>query len=202
MGGVGISGGLFVGGTVTATSFVGAFSGSITGAATQVNTIAQPGNATYFPTFVDSNNASSSGELVYTTSSFAINPATGASMFGAGPGFVNSYGTANNTYKLIAHNIATTSTAVDDVVRVVSKYNAAAGASAFAGQGVSIVFAGGIGDNQTRDRARLVAVYEGSNMSGMAIHTQSSADNVVVILILSTTCHAWQYIPSLLLITL
>ena len=72
-----VAGGVYVNGTVTATTFVGAFSGSITGAATQVNTIAQPGNATYFPTFVDSNNASSTGELVYTTSSFSINAATG-----------------------------------------------------------------------------------------------------------------------------
>ena len=77
LGGVGIGGGLFVGGTVTATSFVGAFSGSITGAATQVNTVAQTANAVYYPTFVDSNNLSAVGESVYTTSSFVVNPSTG-----------------------------------------------------------------------------------------------------------------------------
>ena len=77
LGGVGIGGGVFVGGTVTATSFVGSFNGSIIGAATQVNTVQQTANASYFPTFVDSNNASAGGESVFTTSSFVINPSTG-----------------------------------------------------------------------------------------------------------------------------
>lgn len=77
LGGVGIGGGLYVGGTVTATSFVGAFNGSVIGAATQVNTIAQTANASYYPTFVDANNATAIGESVYTTSSFVINPSTG-----------------------------------------------------------------------------------------------------------------------------
>ena len=83
-GGVGVSGNVFVGGTVTATNFVGAFSGAITGAASQVQTTAQATNATYFPTFVDSNNASASGEVVYTTSSFNINPGSGNVMIGTG----------------------------------------------------------------------------------------------------------------------
>ena len=45
--------------------------------ATTVNTIAQSANASYYPTFVDSNNATATAEVVYTTSSFAINPSTG-----------------------------------------------------------------------------------------------------------------------------
>ncbi len=44
---------------------------------TQVKTQSQPASATYYPTFVDSNNAAQTGELVYTTSSFTINPAGG-----------------------------------------------------------------------------------------------------------------------------
>jgi hypothetical protein len=52
--------------------------GGITGVnADQVRTIAQTANASYFPAFVDSNNASNAYELVYTTSSFAINPQSG-----------------------------------------------------------------------------------------------------------------------------
>ena len=50
--------------------------------ATQVNTVAQTSNAVYFPTFVDTNNASAAGELVYTTSSFTINPGTKAVVAG------------------------------------------------------------------------------------------------------------------------
>ena len=87
VGGAGISGGLFVGGTVTATTFVGAFSGSIIGAATQVNTVLQTASASYYPTFVDSNNASATGELVYTTSSFYINPFNGAIQLNGTGGF-------------------------------------------------------------------------------------------------------------------
>jgi hypothetical protein len=69
-GGIGIGGGGVFGSVVTATLF--------SGASTQVQTIQQTGNASYFFTFVDSNNASATGELVYTTSSFSVNPATGA----------------------------------------------------------------------------------------------------------------------------
>jgi len=122
-GGVGVSGGAFFGGIVTATNFSGSLSGgtamsvvyqsaanttaylaagsagqilqtngtgsaptwvSVTGltagtatTSTQVNTVLQTANASYYPTFVDANNASATGELVYTTSSFVINPSTG-----------------------------------------------------------------------------------------------------------------------------
>lgn len=75
-GGLGVSGNVFVSGTVTATNFVGAFSGAVTGAASQVQTTAQATNATYFPTFVDANNASAASETVFTTSSFVVNPST------------------------------------------------------------------------------------------------------------------------------
>jgi hypothetical protein len=47
------------------------------GYATQVNTVLQTANASYFPTFVDTNNATATAETVYTTSSFTINPLTG-----------------------------------------------------------------------------------------------------------------------------
>ena len=50
---------------------------SASGGSAQVNTVAQPLSANYFPTFVDSNNASAAAELVYTTSSFVVNPGTG-----------------------------------------------------------------------------------------------------------------------------
>ena len=43
----------------------------------QVNTVLTITNATHYLTFVDSNNATPTGELVYTTSSFVINPNTG-----------------------------------------------------------------------------------------------------------------------------
>ena len=46
--------------------------------ATKVDTIAQTANANYFVTFVDSNNATSTQEVVGTTSTLTINPATGA----------------------------------------------------------------------------------------------------------------------------
>ena len=43
----------------------------------QVSTVLQTASASYFPTFVDSNNASATAESLYTTSSFSINPQSG-----------------------------------------------------------------------------------------------------------------------------
>jgi hypothetical protein len=68
-GGVGVGAGMFVGGIVTATLF--------SGPVTQIWTVGTPTNATFYPTFVDANNASQTGESVYTTSSFYLNAATG-----------------------------------------------------------------------------------------------------------------------------
>ena len=74
-------------GTVTATNFVGAFSGAITGAASQVNTVLQTASASYYPTFVDTNNASATAESLYTTSGFYINPSNGAIQLNGTGGF-------------------------------------------------------------------------------------------------------------------
>ena len=54
-----------------------ALSGRTVGTSTQVTTVAQTASASYFPTFVDSNNASATAESVYTTSSFTINAQSG-----------------------------------------------------------------------------------------------------------------------------
>ena len=72
-------------GTGTAPSWVSATEISVGSAtyADSVRTISQNSNTTYFPTFVDSNNASNTYELVYTTSSFSINPSTGVVIFGS-----------------------------------------------------------------------------------------------------------------------
>ena len=48
------------------------------GASTSTNTILQTANSAYYLTFVDSNNASATGELFYTTSTLMVNPSTGA----------------------------------------------------------------------------------------------------------------------------
>jgi hypothetical protein len=83
-GGVGIGGDLRVGGTI-----FGAFAGTVSGTSTNASniaTIAVNTNSSYFPTFVDSNNASTGFEALYTTSSFSINPTTGAVTIGGGFG--------------------------------------------------------------------------------------------------------------------
>ena len=95
-GGVGIGGTLYVGSlradaTTSATTFgifynpttkelTTATSGLAAGTATtssQLQTVGTATNATYFPTFVDSNNSSLIGESIFTTSTFQINPYTG-----------------------------------------------------------------------------------------------------------------------------
>ena len=50
---------------------------SAAGGSAQVNTQAQPTNATYYAAFVSANNASATAMSVYTTGTFIINPATG-----------------------------------------------------------------------------------------------------------------------------
>ena len=71
-------------------------------AATQVNTIAQTTNATYYLNFVDSNNAASSAESIYTTSSFTVNAASGAvnlqTLSVNGSAFNSATNTANALY--------------------------------------------------------------------------------------------------------
>jgi hypothetical protein len=95
-GGVGIGGTLYVGGlradaTTSATTWgvfyntatkelTTATAGSPAGSAitaTYILTSATIVNSTYYPAFVDSNNATATSESVYTTSSFSVNPASG-----------------------------------------------------------------------------------------------------------------------------
>ena len=45
--------------------------------ASNINTVLQTASASYYPTFVNANNASPAAGSLYTTSSFSINPATG-----------------------------------------------------------------------------------------------------------------------------
>jgi hypothetical protein len=54
-----------------------ALSSRTVGTSSQVTTVLQTASASYFPTFVDSNNTSATAESFYTTSSFTINPQTG-----------------------------------------------------------------------------------------------------------------------------
>jgi hypothetical protein len=53
------------------------FRATVANGSSGVETVRQPASATYFPAFVDSNNATAAAELVYTTSSFTVNPSTG-----------------------------------------------------------------------------------------------------------------------------
>lgn len=63
----------------TASMYVGraVIADSVVGGTGFINTVQQTANGTYYPTFVDSNNAVATAENVFTTSSFTINPGTG-----------------------------------------------------------------------------------------------------------------------------
>ena len=100
-GGVGVSGGIFAGGIVTATLF--------SGTGTQLQTQLATASANYYPTFVDSNNVGPAGESFYTTSSFTLNPATGAVGVGGtltvtGQSFLNG-GTTTTSFTATSANI-------------------------------------------------------------------------------------------------
>ena len=74
VGGIGVGGNLFVGGTI-----YGTILGSATTAtnADNIRTVLQTASAAYYPAFVDSNNSTAGYEALYTTSSFIINPQSG-----------------------------------------------------------------------------------------------------------------------------
>ena len=83
-GGIGVGGGAFFGGVVTATNmFIGPWAvstGSSVSTATSASTLAtilQTTSATFYPTFVNTNPSSPTYLSHYTTASFSINPATG-----------------------------------------------------------------------------------------------------------------------------
>jgi len=77
--------------------------------ADNIKTIAQTANATYYPTFVNTNNASAAYEAVYTTSTFTINPSTG--YVGIGGGTVGSIlSTEENTIGATEHRITNSNT--------------------------------------------------------------------------------------------
>jgi len=82
-------------GTTATWVSTGSLIASIANSATMVATVAQTANATYHPTFVDANNASSAYELLYTTSTFAINPATGG--IGIGTTSIGDFGATTVT---------------------------------------------------------------------------------------------------------
>jgi hypothetical protein len=81
-----------------------ALSSRTVGTSTQVNTVLQAANASYYPTFVDSNNTSAAAEALYTTSSFQINPFTGNIQIGmTGQDYQPSSG-GSHTLRLNAAN--------------------------------------------------------------------------------------------------
>lgn len=61
---------------LTNTLTLGAGAGILSGVAAQVQTISTATNASFFPTFVDSNNVSATGETVYTDAGISYNPST------------------------------------------------------------------------------------------------------------------------------
>ena len=142
-----------------------------------------------FLTFQDTGGNRGNFGLRYSTAQLVIQGHGGVGIAGGGSGFtqdpdlfVNSsgkvgIGTSSPAKLLTVHYDAPAYDTVDDVLRLVSKFTSSNNAaSAYAGSGPAIVFAGGIGDNQTRDRARIIGVYEGANQSGLSFHTQDTAD--------------------------
>ena len=106
-GGAGIGGNLYVGGSIFGT--INATVNTATNA-NNIATVAQTASANYFPVFVDANNLTSAYELAYTTSTFAINPATGNVGIGTTP-IAQSFGREINfnSYLTIGQHSSSTS---------------------------------------------------------------------------------------------
>jgi hypothetical protein len=104
-----------------------ALSSRTVGTSTQVNTVLQTASASYFPTFVDSNNASATAESFYTTSSFSINPGTGlvtvaAPAGGDGvPSLRITQGTAPSTFNWISSFLNSSLTAGKNAINLIGQ---------------------------------------------------------------------------------
>lgn len=76
VGGQGISNDLWVGGTIYG-NLEGNLIGNIQGNSQSVSTVNTTNNSTHYFTFVDSNNSTSTAEIIYTSDKISINPNTG-----------------------------------------------------------------------------------------------------------------------------
>ena len=113
-----VNGGGNFNGIVTATTFVGNITGTLTGNAATVSAIQRTTSADHFLTFVDANNASSTAETVYTTSTVVVNPGTGALAIGTSP--------VNTTTRLTIAQTYTTATAAESfAMYMTGSYNVA-----------------------------------------------------------------------------
>jgi hypothetical protein len=108
-------------GTGSAPSWVPT-SGLSAGTADTVKTVARSISGNYFPTFVDSNNATSTGEVIYTTSTFVINPSTGNVGIGTNP---------NATYKLAITSTLPGAQSDKTIFNISDLYNAGANGQFF-----------------------------------------------------------------------
>jgi len=99
-----------------------AFVWTTTIVATQVNTIRQTGSATYYPVFVDADNASAAAESLYTSANLTINPSTGNVGIGTTP---------NATYKLAVTSTLPGAQSNKTIFNISDLYNAGANGQFF-----------------------------------------------------------------------
>jgi hypothetical protein len=112
VGGVGIRGDLWVGGTIN----------TLIGSTGQVNTIQRTTNAVHYLTFVDSNNATATAETIYTTSSFNINPQSGNVGIGT-TSTIGFWGTSQTTARTRI-DFSNASTSIDTAAPILALTNA------------------------------------------------------------------------------
>ena len=104
-----------------------ALSSRTVGTSTQVNTVLQTASATYYPTFVDSNNATAAAESLYTTSSFSINPGTGVVTIAAPaggdgvPSLRITQGTAPSTFNWLSSFLNSSLTAGKNLISLIGQ---------------------------------------------------------------------------------
>jgi len=128
---------------------------SISGSAGQVSTVLQTASASYFPTFVDSNNASATAESFYTTSSFTVNPQSGNV----------GIGTASPNSRLEVSQTLGTNATLGAMITI----NPDFGSATTTGFGGSIVWRGRTAGNLNQVNAQISAYTEDTGDNGYAL---------------------------------
>jgi hypothetical protein len=112
--------------------------------ASQVNVVARPTAGSHYPVFVDSNNATGVGELIYSTSSFTIDPGTKALGIGGDLNMANSTAIRHASQWTLGSDGTTISMGSTAAARNIGLYNNSTTPALYSPSGTNNIVVGGV----------------------------------------------------------